>query len=346
MHEALFYRKMEDGSNQAQCFLCHHHCQIRDGRRGFCKVRENRGGTLYSLNYGRLISENIDPIEKKPVFHLLPGSLSYSIATVGCNFRCKHCQNYEISQFPRFHEGAIPGDLRSPSQVVEAAKRADCASISYTYVEPTIFYEFALDCARLAQADGLKNIFVSNGYTGPEAVREIAPHLDANNIDLKAFTDKFYKEVCQARLQPVLDTIILMHSLGVWVEVTTLVIPGWNDSESELRDIARFIKGISPDIPWHVSRFWPTYEMTDRPSTPRATLIRAREIGLEEGLHYVYLGNLPEKDGESTRCPACGTLVIERTGFNVGRRFLRGNTCGNCRAPIAGVFPPEPGSAI
>jgi pyruvate formate lyase activating enzyme len=340
MHEALFYQKAKNGTSQVQCFLCQHHCRIKEGKRGFCKVRENQHGTLYSLNYGRLISENIDPIEKKPIFHLLPGSRSYSIATVGCNFRCKHCQNYEISQFPRFHEGAIPGTLRSPAEVVEAAQHAGCASISYTYVEPTIFYEFALESSRLAQSRGLRNIFVSNGYTGPEAMRELAPCLDANNIDLKAFTDKFYKEVCQARLQPVLDTITLTHSLGIWLEVTTLVIPGWNDSEPELRDIARFIKGISPDIPWHVSRFWPTYEMTDRPPTPRSTLIRAREIGLEEGLRYVYMGNLPEKGGENTLCPACGALVIERTGFSVSRLLLRGNTCGNCQTPIAGVFSP------
>lgn len=342
MHEALFYRKTENGSHQVHCFLCHHTCQIIEGKRGFCKVRENRHGILYSLNYGRLITENIDPIEKKPIFHLLPGSLSYSIATVGCNFRCRHCQNHEISQYPRFHEGAIPGELRSAAQVVEAAQRTGCASISYTYVEPTIFYEFALDCARLAHAAGLKNIFVSNGYTGPEAVRELAPILDANNIDLKAFTDKFYKEVCQARLQPVLDTITLMHSLGVWLEVTTLVIPGWNDSEGELRDIARFIKAISPDIPWHVSRFWPTHKMNDRVPTPRATLVRAREIGLEEGLHYVYLGNLAgAADGESTRCPACNTVVIERDGFSVGHRHMRGRACANCHALIAGIFPQE-----
>jgi pyruvate formate lyase activating enzyme len=340
MHEALFYQKAKNGTSQVQCFLCQHHCRIKEGKRGFCKVRENQRGTLYSLNYGRLISENIDPIEKKPIFHLLPGSRSYSIATVGCNFRCKHCQNYEISQFPRFHEGAIPGTLRSPAEVVEAAQHAGCASISYTYVEPTIFYEFALESSRLAQSRGLRNIFVSNGYTGPEAMRELAPSLDANNIDLKAFTDKFYKEVCQARLQPVLDTITLTHSLGIWLEVTTLVIPGWNDSEPELRDIARFIKGISPDIPWHVSRFWPTYEMTDRPPTPRSTLIRAREIGLEEGLRYVYMGNLPEKGGENTLCPVCGALVIERTGFSVSRLLLRGNTCGNCQTPIPGVFSP------
>jgi|SRR3989339_295010 len=337
MHEALFYIKPADHPGHVRCLLCRHHCLISEGHRGICRVRENRGGILYSLNYGRLISENIDPIEKKPIFHLLPGSLSYSIATVGCNFHCKHCQNYEISQYPHLHPD-IPGTLRTPAEVVETAHRSGCQSISYTYVEPTIFYEFALDTARLAQAAGLKNIFVSNGYTGPEANRELAPYLDANNIDLKAFTDKFYKEVCGARLQPVLDTIRLMKELGVWVEVTTLVIPGWNDSDEELTDIASFIKSISADIPWHVSRFWPTYKMNDRPPTPHSTVIRAREIGLNEGLHYVYVGNIPDDTGENTYCPNCKKLVIERTGFTMTRQEMTGGNCNHCQAPIAGVF--------
>ena len=338
MHEALFYTKTADSPGLVRCLLCHHNCLIGEGRRGICKVRENRGGILYSLNYGRLISENIDPIEKKPLFHLLPGSLSYSIATVGCNFHCKHCQNYEISQYPHRHAGDIPGTERTPAEVVESAQRSGCQSISYTYVEPTIFYEFALDTARLAQAAGLKNIFVSNGYTGPEATKELAPYLDANNIDLKAFTDKFYKEVCGARLQPVLDTIRLMKELGVWLEITTLVIPGWNDSEGELTEIARFIKSISPDIPWHVTRFWPTYKMTDRPSTPHQTLVRAREIGLSEGLRYVYVGNIPGDTGENTYCPNCGKLIIERTGFALTQHNMAGASCKYCKTPIPGIF--------
>ncbi|HIJ91724.1 MAG: AmmeMemoRadiSam system radical SAM enzyme [Desulfobulbaceae bacterium] len=340
MHEALFYSQPADKPGHVRCQLCRHNCLIAEGHRGICKVRENRDGTLYSLNYGRLISENIDPIEKKPIFHLLPGSRSYSIATVGCNFHCKHCQNYEISQYPRRHgqSGDFPGALRTPEQVVDAAQRSGCQSISYTYVEPTIFYEFALDTARLARAAGLKNIFVSNGYTGPEATRELAPCLDANNIDLKSFTDKFYKEVCGAKLQPVLDTIRLMKELGVWVEVTTLVIPGWNDSDEELRDIALFIKSISPDIPWHVSRFWPTYIMTDRPPTPHQTLFRAREIGLTEGLRYVYVGNIPGDTGENTLCPTCGKTVIERTGFTVNRQRMTNGNCDHCQTPIAGIF--------
>lgn len=338
MKEAKFYEVLDRDKLLVQCFLCNQKCRIKDGYRGLCKVRENQGGTLYSLNYGRLISENIDPIEKKPIFHMLPGSLSYSISTVGCNFRCKHCQNWEISQYPHLHQGDIPGTLRTPEQVVNAAQQQGCRSISYTYVEPTIFYEFAFDTAKLANKAGIKNIFVSNGYTGTEAAKELIPYLDANNIDLKAFTDKFYKEVCGAKLQPVLDTIKLMKESGVWVEVTTLIIPGWNDSESELKDIAEFIKGVSPEIPWHVTRFWPTYKMTDRSPTPHETLSRAREIGLEAGLQYVFVGNIPDENGENTYCPACNKVVIERAGFQIISNNLENGACRFCQTSIAGIF--------
>lgn len=338
MHEAKFYTIIDSEKKIVHCTLCSQSCRIHDGKRGFCRVRENQGGILYSLNYGKLVSENVDPIEKKPIFHMLPGSSSYSISTVGCNFRCLHCQNFQISQYPRFNEGPMPGTLRSPEDVVNAARQRGCQSISYTYVEPTIFYEFAYDTAKLAHEAGIKNVFVSNGYTGEGATRELAPLLTANNIDLKAFTDKFYKEVCSARLAPVLDTIKLMKELGVWVEVTTLVIPGWNDSEDELRDIARFIKGVSADIPWHVTRFWPTYKMTDRPPTPHATLSRAREIGREEGLHHVYVGNIPDETGENTYCPKCNALVIERAGFRILGDKLTKGACQACGTPIAGIF--------
>jgi len=301
-------------------------------------VRENRDGVLYSLNYGKLISRNIDPIEKKPLFHLLPGSLSYSIATVGCNFRCQHCQNYDISQYPRLHGGTIVGNDATPEEIVVSAQEHGCRSISYTYIEPTIFFEFAYDCAQLAYENGIKNVFVSNGYTSPEATRKIAPFLDGNNIDLKAFTDKFYREVCGAKLGPVLDTINLMKELGVWVEITTLVIPGWNDSDSELQEIARFIKSVDPEMPWHVTRFHPTFKMTDRGATPVPTLQRARQIGIAEGLKYVFVGNIPGEDGESTICPQCKKTVLERMGFTMVSQNLAGGKCGNCGQPIAGVF--------
>lgn len=337
MREADYYTGLDN--KQVQCFLCSHRCKIKESKRGICQVRENRDGKLYSLVYGRLVSENVDPIEKKPLFHLLPGSLSYSIATVGCNFRCQHCQNFEISQYPLFSPGApIPGAQRTPTEVVAAALASGCKSIAYTYIEPTIFMEFAYETAVLAREAGLKNVFVSNGYTTAEATRHLAPYLDGNNIDLKAFTEKFYHEVCGAKLAPVLDTIRLMKELGVWVEVTTLVIPGWNDSDQELRDIALFLKNVDPDIPWHVTRFHPTFKMTDRPATPIATLRRARDIGRQAGLTYVYEGNVTGEGGENTFCPACGQVVIERLGFSIRATALRDDSCQHCGHRLAGIF--------
>ncbi|PLX51478.1 MAG: AmmeMemoRadiSam system radical SAM enzyme [Desulfobulbaceae bacterium] len=336
MKEALFYSKAEE--NKVVCGLCNHHCHISPGKRGICGVRENRDGTLYSLVYGRLISGNSDPIEKKPLFHVLPGSKSYSIATVGCNFRCRHCQNYEISQYPHLHNNEIIGSTRSPAQVVEAALAADCATISYTYVEPTIFYEFAYDCALLAHEHDLKNVFVSNGYMAPEVSRHIAPLLDAINIDIKAFTDDFYKKICSARLQPVLDNVRLMHELGVWLETTTLLIPGLNDSDRELQDLARFIKSVDSNIPWHVTAFYPTYKLTDRPPTPVETLRRARQIGLDEGLRHVYEGNIPGEGGENTYCPTCGAELISRFGMHTRANHLTGGCCNKCRETIKGIW--------
>lgn len=336
MHEALFYQRSDHDA--VDCDLCCHRCHIAPGKRGRCGVRENRAGQLISLVYGRLVTQNIDPIEKKPLFHFLPGSKSLSIATVGCNFQCLHCQNYQISQYPFLHHGEITGTASTPGSVVEAAVRSGCASISYTYVEPTIFYEFAYDCAQLARKQGIRNVFVSNGYMTPEVTRHLAPVLDGINIDLKAFSEGFYQKVCKARLEPVLDNIRLFHQLGVWVEVTTLIIPGLNDSEDELRSIARFIRSVSTDMPWHVSGFHPTHKMLDRPSTPVATLHKAREIGLAEGLLYVYEGNVPGSGGEDTRCPGCGGLLIHRSGFSSQQVALADGCCGACGQPIAGVW--------
>jgi len=285
-----------------------------------------------------LVAESVDPIEKKPLFHLLPGSRSYSISTVGCNFHCLHCQNYEISQYPQMHQGQIAGSRRSPAMVVEQAVKSGCASISYTYVEPTIFYEFAFDCSTLARKEGLKNIFVSNGFMTAEVVRHLAPVLDGINIDLKSFQPDFYRKVCKAQLEPVCENIRLFYELGVVVEVTTLVIPGLNDSEDELRQIARFLVSISPDIPWHVSGFRPTYHMVDRPSTSMESLIRAREIGIEEGLRYVYTGNLAIPDGEDTFCPSCSNLVIHRQGFNSQVVGCENGHCSHCGNSIYGVW--------
>jgi pyruvate formate lyase activating enzyme len=334
MKEAMFYEKLQ--KMKVKCFLCEHHCIINDGKRGICGVRENTGGTLYSLVYGKLISMNIDPIEKKPLFHFYPGSTSMSVATAGCNFKCKHCQNYEISQYPRKHT-SIPGENVSPEQVVNAAVKAGCKSISYTYTEPTIFFEFAYDCARLAHERGIKNVFVSNGYTSPEAVKKIAPYLDGNDIDLKG-SDEFYRNICGARLKPVLDTITLMKELGVWVEVTTLIIPSHNDSEESLTSIIEFIKSVDTAIPWHVSQFYPTFELLDQPRTPVETLRWAREKGLKKGLKYVYEGNVPGEGGENTYCPECGELLIERFGYQIVQHKIEKGICFKCLQVIDGIW--------
>ena len=336
MKEFMFYESISE--NRVRCNLCNHRCKIHEGKRGICGVRENRGGKLYSLVYGKIVAEHIDPIEKKPLFNVLPGSKAFSIGTVGCNFHCKHCQNSDISQYPHEHGGEIVGQDRTPEQIVAAAKAAGCETIAYTYTEPTTFYEFAYDTAILAQKEGIKNVFVSNGYMTPESARQIAPYLDAINIDLKAFTDEFYKEVCGGRLKSVLETIRLMKELGVWVEVTTLIIPGLNDGDQELRDIARFVKGIGPDIPWHVTQFYPTYKIVDKPRTPVETLRRAREIGTEEGLHYVYEGNVPGEGGENTYCYACGAVLIERHGVLLTRNNLREGRCPDCGTWVGGVW--------
>jgi len=336
MKEPMFYETMTE--NRVRCNLCNHRCKIREGMRGICGVRENRSGTLYSLVYGKVIAEHVDPIEKNPLFHFLPGSRAFSIGTVGCNFHCKHCQNSDTSQYPHEHGGEIRGQDRTPEQIVAAAKAAGCETIAYTYTEPTIFYEFAYDTAVLAQKEGIKNVFVSNGYMSPEATRQIGAYLDAINIDLKAFTDNFYKEVCGARLKPVLQSVLLMKEPGVWVEVTTLIIPGLNDGDQELRDIARFVKSIGSDIPWHVTQFYPTCKLQDRSLTPIATLRRARDIGMEEGLRYVYEGNVSGEGGESTYCHACGAVLIERHGVLLKRDNLLEGRCPDCGTKVGGVW--------
>ncbi len=335
MKEALFYEKLD--KQAVQCHLCAHHCVVARGKRGICGVRENRGGILYSLVYGHTIAEHADPIEKKPLFHFLPGSKSFSIATAGCNFRCLHCQNYDISQMPR-NRDVIIGKSRSPDDIVSLAKQHGCTSISYTYTEPTIFYEYACDTAKLASAEGLKNVFVTNGYITEEPLHEISPYLDAANIDLKSFAEVFYKKICGAKLQPVLDAIKLYRELKIWIEITSLIIPTHNDSLTELEQIAAFITSLGVEIPWHITAFHPTYNLTDQPRTPVATLIRARDIGRRSGLRYVYVGNVPGEEGENTYCYACGTLLIERYGFSILRNNLNGAQCPKCQATIDGVW--------
>jgi pyruvate formate lyase activating enzyme len=332
--EAMFYEKQGDG--KVKCRLCCHYCAISPGNRGLCRVRENRDGALYSLVYGKVVASHIDPIEKKPLFHFHPGSRSYSVATVGCNFRCLHCQNYNLSEYPKLHAD-IPGVDMKPEDVVREAELSGCKSISYTYTEPTVFMEFAYDCARLARERGILNVFVSNGYTSPEATRAIAPYLDANNIDLKG-DDEFYKKVAGARLQPVLDTIRLMKELGVWVEITTLVIPDYNDSDEFFQWAAGFIKSVDPAIPWHVTQFYPTHKLCDKSRTPVSVLRKARAIGLNAGLKYVYEGNVPGEGGESTYCHSCGILLVRRTGFYLDSVEIRDSKCPSCGAKIDGVW--------
>lgn len=334
-HEASHYLCE---NNEVVCFLCAHNCRIKTGRVGRCGVRKNYDGVLYTLVYGEVVAEHIDPIEKKPLFHILPGSLSLSISTMGCNFKCHHCQNYSISQVLGFSADQLKGRKVSAQQIVENAKKNGCQSISYTYVEPTVFYEFAYDCARLAQENNIKNVFVSNGYLSEQASRDISPYLDAINIDVKSYNDDFYKKVCGARLKPVLDNVKLMKELGVWVEVTTLVIPGLNDSDEELYSLASFLAAVDPQIPWHVSAFYPTYKMTDRFPTPSGTLARAAKIGRDSGLMFVYVGNSPGGGGENTSCPSCGEVLIARHGFTVRENNIVHDSCPACKATIPGIW--------
>lgn len=335
MKEAALYTKME--SENVQCHLCRHACAIKPGARGVCAVRENHGGALYSLVYDKVISSNADPIEKKPLFHVAPGTSSYSIATPGCNFKCSFCQNYSISQMPR-DRGAILGEAISPEQIAQAAHRRGCGSVAYTYTEPTIYFELARDTMEKAKNLGLLNVFVTNGYMSREALDSSRGLLDAANVDLKAFREDFYKQFCGGKLQGVLDTLQYMKELGIFVEVTTLLIPGLNESPDEIRELARFINNsLGPDTPWHVSRFHPQYKEMGRYPTNVETVRKAREIGLEVGLNYVYTGNLPGDEGEKTYCPQCRALVIDRIGYRIRENLLKNGKCHECGHPIAGL---------
>ena len=333
--EAMLWSPREGG--KVACGLCSHRCLIAPAKSGVCAVRRNTDGKLETLVYGEVIAAHVDPIEKKPFHHFYPGSKALSIAAPGCNFRCSFCQNWEISQAPRRKGGGLDGQLFPPEDIVREAQAQGCRSISYTYTEPTIFFEYAYDTARLARAAGLANNFVTNGYMTEEALTAIRPYLDAANVDLKAFKDETYRKVCGARLEPVLETIRLMRRLGVWVEVTTLVVPGLNDRDEELTGIARFLAGVDPDMPWHISRFHPDFEYTDAPPTPPRTLEKAFEIGKRAGLRYLYIGNMLGK-GEDTLCPKCGALLLRRRGFFVAENRLAGRACPSCGQALAGVF--------
>lgn len=335
IREAMLYQALEDRA--VSCVLCHHNCRIAPGKFGICSVRQNRDGKLYTQIYGDIIAAHVDPIEKKPLYHFLPGTNSFSIATVGCNFRCSFCQNWQISQASKGKDIMGHGQEFSPQDVVAAAKRHDCQSISYTYTEPTVFFEYAYDTARLAKKEGMANIFVTNGYMRPEALDAIHPYLDACNVDLKAMHEGFYKDMCGAHLQPVLDSIRRMKDMGIWLEITTLVIPGRNDSENEFTQIARFIAEVDRNIPWHISRFHPDYKYTDSEATPTESLRRAFAIGRKEGLRFIYIGNVLG-ESEGTLCPDCGRVLIPRQGFYVAANKIKDSKCPYCGARIAGIF--------
>ncbi len=330
--EGRFYEPAGDGD--VRCTACAHYCVVKPGLRGICGVRENRDGKLFLLVYGKAVACEVDPIEKKPLYHFHPGVRAFSVATAGCNLHCRFCQNWQISQVHKSE--FIPGFSLPPEEIVTSAVAKQCQVVAYTYTEPIIFAEYALDTAKLAKEQGLKNIFVSNGYYSPEALEEMEPLIDAVNIDLKSFRDPYYRKICGATLEPVLESIERTIRKGIWVEVTTLVIPGLNDSIEELRDIARFLAALSSDIPWHVSRFFPAYEMTDVAPTPERTLLKARDIGREEGLRHVYTGNLPGGE-DDTLCPGCGELLLERVGLQLVGNHLKSGACPSCELPLAGI---------
>lgn len=327
---------METKQKTIQCEICPRMCVIAPGKSGFCRVRANVEGAIVSLTYGSPCSLAVDPVEKKPLHHFLPGSQILSFATVGCNLRCQFCQNWEISQ-------GKPEDIRAysitPEQLVATARERGCGAIACTYTDPTVYYEYALDCARAAREAGMKNVLVTAAYINPQPWRELCRYTDAANIDLKAISDKFYREICGAKLQPVLDALVIAKELGVMVEVTNLIIPGLNDSDDDLQRLSRWIKeNLGAETPLHFSRFFPQYRMVDREATPAATLRKAGEIAQSEGLHYVYIGNLITEGGENTFCPSCGALLIERQSYRVLDNSLKQGRCPRCSTAIHGVW--------
>ncbi|HDQ07925.1 MAG TPA: AmmeMemoRadiSam system radical SAM enzyme [Methanoculleus sp.] len=332
MHEAEMYRKEEDGS--VTCALCSHRCHIKEGRRGICGVRENRRGTLYALTYGKISAEAIDPIEKKPLFHYLPGTTTYSLGGIGCNFRCRHCQNWEISQSDDFSHLAF----LKVEDAVARALASGCRSIAWTYNEPTIWHEYTREMAARARAKGLGTVYVTNGYITPEALAEMTPHLEAYRVDIKAFTDDFYRTVCGAHLDPVLASTKQAYEAGMHVETVTLVIPGMNDDPEDIRDLCRWVvRELGPEVPMHFTAFHPDYHMRDTPATPVAVLERCHAIAREEGVQYPYLGNVFSHPAQHTHCHACGALLIERDAFHSRTVGLENGRCTACGETIPGM---------
>ncbi len=334
LKEAYYYLDFED--SEVQCLLCPRKCILTEGQRGICGVRQNIKGKLYTLVYGRPVAVHVDPIEKKPISHMLPGSKSFSIATAGCNLSCRFCQNWQISQ-------VSPEDIRSydlpPDKVVQLALEYNCQSIAYTYNEPTIFYEYMIETAKLAHQKGLKNIYVTSGYINPEPLRELCKYIDAANLDIKGFTEDYYLKYCLGELRPVLESAKIMQEEGVWIELTNLILPTINDDIENIREMCEWIiKNLGPDVPLYFSRFFPAYKMTHLPPTPVETLEKAREIALNVGLHYVYIGNVPGHPAEHTYCPKCGRIIIQRVGFFVTSNNLDQGKCPFCGEKIPGIW--------
>lgn len=334
---AKLVRKLKD--EVVQCRVCEHYCVLQPEEWGRCGVRVNQAGTLYSQVYAESIATHVDPIEKKPLFHFLPGAKALSIGTYGCNMHCKWCQNWQISQTRSTTETKFLGERLTPQDLVTIAKERNIETIAYTYNEPTVFFEYSYDTAKLAHAAGIKNVYVSNGFMSQEALDAIAPYLDGINIDLKGFTEALYEDYTASRLEPVKRNIrTIAQNTDIWLEVTTLVIPDLNDSDAELSAAAAWLAAINPEIPWHVSAFHPAYQMRDRPRTSNATLERAYAIGKAAGLKFVYVGNIVDASRESTHCPACDELLIQRHGFHTRAKWTTPGICHKCGRAIPGVW--------
>ncbi len=333
MKEALFYKKLD--KKKIQCLLCPRECIIPEGKRGFCKVRENKNGKLFSVVYSRPCSVQIDPIEKKPLFHFIPGHKSFSIGTTGCNLACKHCQNYTTSQaYPE----EFPGYEITPDKAVSEAIKKKCKSISYTYNEPTIFYEYVLDTAKIARKNKLKNVMVTNGYINPEPFKQLYEYIDGANVDLKGFDDRFYREVSAAKLEPVLTTLKNLSKSKTWFEITNLIIPTLNDNLKKIKEMCEWIKeNLGINVPLHFTAFYPTYKLIDLPPTSPEILVKAREIALKTGLNFVYVGNVYVEGAENTYCPKCKELLIERMGFSILQNKIKDGKCP-CGEKISGVW--------
>jgi len=323
-------------SKLIECELCPRRCRLVEGQRGNCRVRIHLDGQLQTLVYASPCSLHVDPIEKKPMFHVLPGSGSFSVATAGCNLHCKYCQNWQISQQPP--EELSHYDL-APERLVKAALESGCRSIAYTYSDPTIFYEYTYDTAQLARAAGVLNILVTAGYINQRPLIELCQYADAANVDLKGITDEFYQKMSDAHLKPVQDAIVTMKANGVWVEITNLVVPQWNDSEKDIRELCLWVKNnCGADTPLHFSKFWPMHQLTNLPPTPMETLNKAWDIAKSLGLHYVYTGNVPGHPGNNTYCPSCQKILIERVGYRILQNNVTNGTCPFCGQVIPGIW--------